>query len=109
MSALERRWDEGEHLATTSLNVAEILRGARGQRARLTTTVDVLAGLTELPFGPRASRRFGRLMHRLDEGGSRVPVVDGMIASIVLAEGARLYTRNTRDFDRVPDLELVEG
>lgn len=105
---LERVWESGEPLATTSVNVGEVLRGARGDPERLSTTVDVLEGLAEVPYGPRAAERFGRLMHGLDERGTPVPVVDGMIAAAALEEGARLCTRNLRDFERVPGLEVVQ-
>lgn len=105
---LERVWETGEPLATTSLNVGEVLRGARGDPQRLSTAVDVVEGLGEVPYGPRAAERFARVMHQLDERGTPVPVVDGMIAAATLEEGARLCTRNVRDFDRVPGLEIVQ-
>lgn len=104
---LERFWEEGETLGTTSLNVAELLRGAHRDHATLASTIEVVAGLAEVPFGPRASKRFGRLMDQLDRAGAPLPVVDGMIAAVALEEGARLATRNVRHFERVAGLELV--
>lgn len=105
---LERAYEEGQVLATTSVNVGEVLRGARGERERLATTVEVLDGLLEVPFDDRASQRFGRLMHQLDTMGDPLPVVDGMIAAATLEQGARLSTRNVRDFGRVPELEVLD-
>lgn len=104
---LERLWEEGEELGTTSLNAAEFLRGGHGDHERLAMTVEVLEGLNEVPFGPRAARRFGRLMDQLDRAGAPVPVVDGMIAAVALEEGARVMTGNVRHFERVAGLELM--
>jgi predicted nucleic acid-binding protein len=95
---LERIWETGEPLATTSINVGEILRGARGDPDRRSTTVDVLEGLHEIVYGPRAAKRFGRITPQLDERGEPFPVVDAMIAAATLEEGARLCTRNLRDY-----------
>lgn len=107
MDALAR-WDAaGEELGTTSPSVAEVLRGAHRDQATLAATARVLAGLVEVPFGPRAARRFGRLMHTLDKAGSPIPTLDGMVAAIALEEGARLATQDRMHFDRVAGLELV--
>lgn len=93
-------------LATTSLNVAEVLRGREpGVAAAMAEAI--LQGIPELPFGPRAARRYGQLMHALDRAGRAVPAVDGMIAAICLEEGASIFSRNRRDFERVPGLDLA--
>lgn len=101
-------WDAaGEELATTSVNVAEVLRGAHRDQATLAATNRILAGLTEVPFGPRAAKRFGRLMHAMDKAGRPVPELDGMIAAIALEEGATLATRDRKHFERIAGLELA--
>lgn len=94
-----------DQVATTSISLAEFLRGiAPSQLAGAHARID---GLQEVPFGPRAARRFGTLMHDLDRKGARLDVADGMIAAIALEQGARLLTGNTKHFRRVPGLELV--
>lgn len=98
---------EGESLATSSINAAEFLRGVAAVPADLAVASRIVEGLTEVPFGPRAARRFGRLMHAMDRAGARLPDVDGMIAAVVLETGGRLITRNTRHFARVAGIELV--
>jgi predicted nucleic acid-binding protein len=107
MAALVR-WDAaGEELGAASPSVAEILRGAQRDQATLAATTRVLAGLVEVPFGPRAARRFGRLMHALDKAGSPIPALDGMVAAVALEEGARLATRDRKHVERVAGLELL--
>lgn len=98
----------GEIIGTTSINAAEILRGvAPGSRAAERVAM-VLGGLQEVPFGPAASRRFGKLMHSLDRAGTALPVVDGLIAAATLESGGRLVTSNTRDFAKVVGLETMQ-
>lgn len=96
----------GEQLATTSINAAEFLRGAQRAQADAAAAEAILAGLDEIPFAGRDSRRFARLMHALDRAGGRIPELDGMIAAVALENGARVATFNARHFDRVGGLEL---
>lgn len=97
----------GEVLAVTSINAAEFLRGIAGAPADVAVANRILDGLVEVPFGPRASRRYGRMMHALDRAGARLPDVDGIIAAVVLEAGGRIMTGNARHFGRVAGLELV--
>lgn len=96
---------EGIRLATTAINVAEVLRGAeRTPEQEKRRARDLLGGLTVLPFGPRAADRFGVLMAGLDVEGTPIPTVDGMIAAVALESAIPVVTRNIRHFGRVPDL-----
>lgn len=107
VSFLEDLWEQDETLATSAINVGEVLRGAQRSRDVLGVTTRTLDALEEVPFGAEEARRFGRLMHTLDRGGNRIPVVDGMVAAVALENGGRLVTRNVQHFDRVPGLELL--
>jgi len=97
----------GEVIGTTSINAAEVLRGVAPGSRGAERVARVIAALQEAPFGPAASRRFGALMHALDRAGSSVPAVDGLIAAAALESGGRLVTRNVRDFNKVPGLEVL--
>lgn len=97
----------GEIIGTTSVNVAEVLRGAPPATQATQAVARVLAALQEVPFGPSASRRFGTIMHAADRAGTTIPVVDGLIAATALEAGGRLVTRNLRDFGRIPGLQVL--
>lgn len=106
-SFVARLHAEGHVVGTTSVNAAEVLRGAPQQGPGAQRVARVLAGLQEVPFGPAASRRFGALMHAADRAGSALPVVDGLVAAATLAAGGRLVTRNVRDFGRIAGLDVL--
>lgn len=96
----------GEDLATTSVNAAELWRGARTPDAR-EKVGKLLTALHDVPLGPRAARRFGEIMDALDRAGSPIGITDGLIAACALESGARLATRNAKEFRRVPGLEII--
>lgn len=58
-----------------------------------------------VPFGVREAVLAAGLSSRVRR--SRGRFVDMAIAACALAHGAMLWTLNTRDFEDVPDLELV--
>ncbi|HUR69466.1 MAG TPA: type II toxin-antitoxin system VapC family toxin [Candidatus Thermoplasmatota archaeon] len=98
--------DRGETLATSSVNAAELWRGASTPAAR-DAVMRLLTALHEVPFGPRMARRFGELMHALDRADSPIGNTDGLIAACALESGARLVTRNAKEYRRVPGLEVL--
>jgi predicted nucleic acid-binding protein len=99
----------------TSITVGEILRGVRmlpdGRRRReLWSDVEALFSRFRhrvLDYDFSAAERFAQLYETQRKGGRTVSVEDGMIAAICLVHGARLATRNTRDFEEL-GLELVD-
>jgi tRNA(fMet)-specific endonuclease VapC len=98
-------------------SVEEQLRGwlALVKRARNPHELTIAYGLLQqriesasqwmmLPFDRRAAAEFERLRSlRL-----RVATLDLRLASIVLANGATLLTRNLRDFRQVPGLQVED-
>ena len=109
VALLRRLQAEGEDVALTTVNVAELLRGEdapAGPRYR-ETVARLLAASEAFALDEAAARRFGVLMSQLDRAGKRIPEVDGLIASVVLENGGRLVTRNRKHFERVPGLDIV--
>jgi tRNA(fMet)-specific endonuclease VapC len=70
----------------------------------LADTVSSLSRLTILPLPTAAIARY----HQLTGLKLNVKRMDLRIAAIVLEQGSRLVTRNTRDFSRVPGLILED-
>lgn len=59
-----------------------------------------------LPFDDRAAMVAARLRHALESTGKPIGPYDVQIAAIALANQLTLVTHNTREFARVPDLQL---
>jgi tRNA(fMet)-specific endonuclease VapC len=105
-------------IATTLITKIELLRGrmdfllkaTNGQdllRAQswLFQTETLLGEIDSLPFDSMAIEQFERLIaERLSRKMGRA---DLQIASIALAKRAILVTRNIKDFQRVPNLKIV--
>jgi tRNA(fMet)-specific endonuclease VapC len=114
---VERALAATDVVATTVITRAEILRGriefllkaADGEQVEraqvlLELSEKDLGKLIILPFRSGAAAEFDRL--RQAKKLKKIGRADLLIASIALATGAMLVTRNLRDFRQVPGLRL---
>lgn len=65
-----------------------------------------LAPLTILPFDTAAVWAYGELRADLERRGTPIGSLDTMIAAHALSQQALLVTNNTREFAKVPGLQL---
>ncbi len=65
-----------------------------------------LAPLTILPFDAKAAWVYGDLRTELERRGTPIGSMDTMIAAHALSQQATLITNNTREFSKVPGLQL---
>ena len=65
-----------------------------------------LAPLTILPFDASAAWIYGELRSDLERRGTPIGSMDTMIAAHALSQQAVLITNNTREFSKVPGLQL---
>jgi tRNA(fMet)-specific endonuclease VapC len=104
-----------EPFATTIISVEEMMRGWMAAVRRIHDPRGQISAYAKL----RQLFRFFATWHVLDwnEGAAdeyeslktarvRAGTMDLKIASIALANGATLLTRNTRDFQKVPGLQI---
>ena len=84
-----------------------ILRSPDRQTAEA-TFADFIASTPILPFSPTVARRCAELREQLRQDGKRVRprALDLLTAAIALEHGLTLVTRNTHDYDDIPDLDL---
>lgn len=111
VEAVREAIERGETLATTTINVGEILRGleAAGSEGRRSAFEELIEKMEILPVDAPVARRYGKVLAALDEAGQPLPGMDGLIAAATITEGGWLFTRNTRHFGRVPGLQLLEA
>jgi tRNA(fMet)-specific endonuclease VapC len=106
-----REWvSPDEELATTAISVAELTHGAHRSIHRednLARLEVLLSALIILPFDEAAARRFGVLKAELEKRGEPLDDLDLQIASIALENSIPLVTNNTRHFNRLNGLRLV--
>lgn len=60
-----------------------------------------------LSFGEVAAVHYGNVVAGRLKAGRPISVEDAQIASIALANGLRLATRNEKDFEEIPDLVVI--
>lgn len=101
-------------LRITAMTMAEILYGiqrlpsGRRRTALREAAIEVFSRFTEdvLPFDVAAATVFPEIVDQRDHQGAPISGYDAQIAAICRSNGARLATRNERDFADV-GVELV--
>lgn len=95
-----------EDVALTSISVGEVLIGVRllpagrrrdGLMAAIERNLAMYADQV-LPYDDPAARFYARLQESRRAAGQPLSVEDGMIAAVCRHRGARLATRNIKDF-----------
>lgn len=103
--------DSGERLSTTIVNIAEMYRGAFGHarvQEKLEQVEEILGLFIVLEFSLAAAQLYGQLGAALRARGQTVADRDLFTAAIALAHGeTRIVTRNAKDFERIPGIEVV--
>jgi tRNA(fMet)-specific endonuclease VapC len=91
-----------------SVVAAELAFGvAKSGSARNREALEMfLAPLTVLPFDESAIWAYGDLRADLERRGTPIGSLDTMIAAHALSQQALLVTNNTREFTKVPGLQL---
>lgn len=90
---------------------AELLMGAlKSQFPQRSTTVveQFLMPFEVMPFGDKETFIYAKIRNELEKRGKIIGPNDLLIAATVLSHGGKLVTHNTREFKRVPGLEIVD-
>jgi len=102
-AALEAIIGSGEDIATTSLNLHEILYGLEKYAKPVK---DVLL-LPALPYDKRDAQTSAMIELRSEADGQAARRTDAMIAAIAINRGALLYTFNVRHFKDLEEMGLT--
>ncbi len=100
--ALEAILGSGEDIATTSINLHEILYGMEKYAKPVK---DVLL-LPVLGYTKRDARISAEIEVKAERSGSAIRRTDAMIASVAINHGALLYTFDMKHFKSLEDLGL---
>ncbi|MBI3839480.1 MAG: type II toxin-antitoxin system VapC family toxin [Planctomycetia bacterium] len=112
-SGLSHRFvQHGGGLFISAVALAELYTWAYRRRnpAKLLSLIenDLLADLAILDFDRSCALRFAQLQSELLKQGSVVNAMDLMIAAIALVHDLTLVTHNTRHFEVIPGLRIVD-
>ena len=86
----------GDVLATTGINVEEVVRGLRPNE--LSAAQTLFAGLEVVPVGLEEGVRAGTWRREFAARGVTLSQADCLIAAAAVSVGARLATGNARDY-----------
>jgi len=92
----------------SAVTVAELQYGVAKSAAKEKNALALeafLLPLTILPFDMDAARAYGRLRAFLEAHGTPIGGMDMLIAAQAIAHDCMLVTNNTKEFQRVPDLQ----
>lgn len=98
-------------LAISVITYGEVYEGihyGRDPKAHEVVFRRFLKGVTVLPVTRSIAHRFAVIRGHLRAGGELIPQPDLLIAATALHHSLALATRNVRDFQRIPDLELCQ-
>ena len=105
-TAVARELESGS-LVTTAINRFELLAGAKTPKQRQAVGA-LLGALPTLGVNEASADAAAALHRQLGARGEAIGMADCLIAGVVLRHGAALLTRNTRHFERVDGLRLVD-
>ena len=100
-----------EDIALCVVTVAELFFGAhrsRNSARSLAVCREFCSSFNVLPLTSETAELSAGVRARLETSGQRVGAHDVLIAGISLADNRVLVTHNSREFGRVPDLEIVD-
>jgi tRNA(fMet)-specific endonuclease VapC len=100
-----------DNVCVSSLTVAEMEFGAAkslnpdAARARL---YEFLTPFEVLSFDAKTAEFYGRIRASMEKTGNIIGPIDLLIASIAVANNCCIVTHNTKEFLRVPDLQVED-
>lgn len=95
-------------LTTITLYELEVGIAKTGSEKRRRQLDTLLKNLCVLPFSAVEAQTSARLRAYLEQQGTPIGPLDILIAGIALTHRAILVTRNTSEFKRVPELQVVD-
>lgn len=102
----------GHQIALSAITVAELEFGARNSGdypLELAATRRAISAFQLLPFDAEdCAVHYGAIRHFMESGGRPIGSLDMLIAAQALALRATMVTNDSREFSRVPDLELED-
>jgi tRNA(fMet)-specific endonuclease VapC len=112
LKVLQGHVENKDRLVLSAITYAELRFGAIGKKAspKHNHIVDLFMERVDgvLPWDKAAVEATAAIKKHLTEQGTPIGANDAAIAGHAIATGCVLVTNNTREFERVPDLQLED-
>ncbi len=113
LSPIRRKLEQisSKQVFICSVVKAELFYGAMKSKNHAQTLAKQSVFLNQfvsLPFDDKAAKIFGEIRAHLARLGTPIGPYDLQIAAIALAHNVTLVTHNTREFSRVPNLQIED-
>lgn len=97
-------------ISVSSITVAELFYGVKKKQSKkLEVQVrEFLSPLEKLSFDANAALQYGEIRSQLENRGEVIGAYDMLIAAHAYALDATLVTNNTREFQRIEYLKIVD-
>ena len=96
-------------VAISSITLSELEYGvsksAAVEKNKLALT-QFLAPIETIDFDDKSAEVYGRIRAHLEKRGTPIGPLDTLIGAHALSLGYTLVTNNTKEFERIPDIEL---
>jgi len=108
---IHRFIQHGGQLHIPTIVLAELYAGAQllpDPTRRLADVNDLVSAIQVIDFDTASANEFGRLRGELSRLGKTVNPMDLLIASTAIAHDLTLVTNNTKHFECIPELRIVD-
>jgi tRNA(fMet)-specific endonuclease VapC len=98
-------------IAISAITLAELRYGVAKSHYREKNAKaldELIIPLEILPFDEEASRSYGEIRAALEKAGTPIGSMDLLIAAHAVSLGVTLVTNNTKEFNRVSGLKVVD-
>lgn len=102
---------EGKDICISAITLAELEYGVANSQfieQNRKAMMKFLSVVPVIPFDDMAARHYGEIRTYLKKNGIIIGANDMLIAAHARAKGLILVTNNTREFIRVPDLQIED-
>jgi tRNA(fMet)-specific endonuclease VapC len=100
-----------DDVAISSVVLAELHAGVAKSERCIRNAEDLCAfliGIDVMSFDEQAAAIYGAIRSRLERRGTPIGPLDLLIAAHAMSTNARLVTHNTREFERLADLQVED-
>lgn len=101
--------NQASRMAISAITLAELMHGSEKSSCpaeNLAAVEDFCSRLEVLPYTPKAAQHYGAIRTALEKIGKPIGINDLHIAAHARSEGLVLVTNNTKEFAKVPALQL---